>query len=236
MIVAGILALGYGAAIYFWHDPVTDLYARVKQRQLASQLDETFSAFALTAPTARSAGAPETAAPEGPARAELEAAVRTAATRMLAEAKPGAVLGRITVPALGISPVFVNGTEWGRDLTRGPGRYPETSLPGLGQLTAIAGHRTTFGAWFRHVDELEAGDEIVLELPYGRFVYTVTGHEIVAKDDWSVISPHGFDELVLSACHPLYSAEQRWIVYAKLIKVRTPDGASYREPAAVASG
>jgi sortase A len=123
--------------------------------------------------------------------------------------------------------VFVHGTRWGADLTRGPGHYAQTSLPGLDRVTAIAGHRTTFGAPFRHIDRLEAGDLITLELPYGTFEYRVFSHEIVDDGDWSIIEPRGFDALVLSACHPLFSASQRWIVYARLIGVETPDGASY---------
>jgi sortase A len=94
-------------------------------------------------------------------------------------------------------------------------------------VTAIAGHRTTFGAPFRHIDRLKAGDAIRLELPYGNFTYVVTGHEIVEQNDWSIIREDGFDTLVLSACHPLYSASQRWIVYARLHRVELPNGRSY---------
>jgi len=39
------------------------------------------------------------------------------------------------------------------DLSKGPGHYMNTSFPGLGSTVAIAGHRTTYGAWFRHIDE-----------------------------------------------------------------------------------
>jgi sortase (surface protein transpeptidase) len=56
----------------------------------------------------------------------------------------------------------------------------------------------------------------------------VTGHEIVDDGDWSIIRPRGFDQLVLSACHPLFSASQRWIVYARLDTVERPGGESYR--------
>ncbi len=52
-------------------------------------------------------------------------------------------------------------------------------------------------------------------------------HEIVESDDWSIIRERGFDTLVLSACHPLYSAEQRWVVYARLASVKPVRGAPY---------
>jgi sortase A len=246
LIVLGVLALGYGAAVYFWKDPVTDLYARWKQHQLSGQLEESFEEYRLENGLVAETSAAQTDAPAEtvePADAEQsgtytadvgeqtrarEEEIRRAAARYYRSIEPGQALGRIVIPKLGIDPVFVNGTKWGRDLSRGPGRYPETKVPGLGELTAIAGHRTTFGAPFRHIDDLKRGDEIRVELPYGTFLYRVTGHEIVDDEDWSVIDPRGFDTLVLSACHPLYSAKQRWIVYAKLVKVDLPDGESYR--------
>lgn len=218
LIILGVLFLAYGAAVYFWHDPVTDLYARWKQHGLAAALDRTFATY-----RARSAASAEPgAAPEDPAR--IEAEVRADARRFAAAMRPGEPIGRLIVPRLHIDPVFVNGTSWARDLSRGPGRYPQSSLPGLGRITAIAGHRTTFGAWFRHIDALRAGDVITVEMPYGTFVYRVTGHEIVADDDWSILRPRPVETLVLSACHPLYSASHRWIVFAALARVQSPHG------------
>jgi sortase A len=258
LIVLGVVALGYGAAVYFWKDPVTGLYTSWKQHQLDGQLEESFAEYraeehieveavastvdaATTGGTAPADGGTQTDTTRSftadtASQAEVMAEeTEAAAETFLMKIKPGQPLGRIIIPKLDQDLVFVNGTTSG-DLKRGPGRYPETSVPGLGQLTAIAGHRTTFGAPFRNIDDLTSGNEIVLELPYGTFTYRVVEHEIVDDEDWSVIDPRGYDTLVLSACHPLYSAEQRWIVYAKLVKVRLPDGESYREPEVVASG
>jgi sortase A len=135
-----------------------------------------------------------------------------------AQLQSGEPLGRLVIPALGVSQVVVQGTGTG-DLERGPGHYAITSVPGLGRVSAVAGHRTTFGAPFRHLDKLEVGDTITFALPYGTFLYRVIGHKIVRSDDWSIIKQHGFDELVLSACHPLYSASHRWVVFARLAAV-----------------
>ena len=148
-------------------------------------------------------------------------------------------MGRITIPKLDVEAVFVHGTRWAQDLSRGPGHYKETELPGLGKTAAIAAHRTTFGAWFRRIDDLERGNLVELRLPYGTFRYRVFKHEIVESDDWSIIRDRGFDTLVLSACHPLYSAEQRWVVFARLVQVKPRDGPSYkltRSNAAVLEG
>jgi sortase A len=96
----------------------------------------------------------------------------------------------------------------------------------------IAGHRTTFGAPFRKIDKVEVGDEITLEMPYATFRYRVFQHEIVDEKDWSVIRNRGFDTLMLSACHPLYGSSERWIVYARLVKVQPRDGDAYSVAAA----
>ncbi len=41
-------------------------------------------------------------------------------------------------------------------------------------------------------------------------------HRIVGDHDWSILRQTSFEKLVLSACHPLYSATHRWVVYARL--------------------
>jgi sortase A len=91
-------------------------------------------------------------------------------------------------------------------------------MPGDRGTTAIAGHRTTYGAPFRHIDELKKGDKITLDLPYGRFVYHVEKLKIVDDQDLSVLKRVGYDRLVLSACHPLYSAAQRIIAFSRLVR------------------
>ena len=64
-------------------------------------------------------------------------------------------------------------------------------------------------------------------MPYGRFTYRVEGTRIVAPTELSVIRRVAHDRLVLSACHPLYSAKQRIVVFARLTDVR-PTGAARR--------
>ena len=61
------------------------------------------------------------------------------------------------------------------DLKKGPGHYPQTPLPGEHGNAAIAGHRTTYGAPFLDIDNLQPGDDVVATTYAGRFVYKVTG-------------------------------------------------------------
>jgi sortase A len=90
-------------------------------------------------------------------------------------------------------------------------------MPGLPGTVAIAGHRTTYLAPFRHVDQLKAGDRITLTMPYGRFTYDIEKTQIVKPTALWVTKAVVHDRLVLSACHPLYSASHRIIVFARLV-------------------
>jgi sortase A len=124
-------------------------------------------------------------------------------------------IGSISIPKLGVSWDIVQGTE-DATLQKGPGHYPSTAFPGLGQTVAIAGHRTTYLAPFRRLDELHQGDRIMVTMPYARFTYVVQKTQVVLPSALWVIKNAGYERLVLSACHPMYSASHRIIVFARL--------------------
>ena len=207
----GAVLIVWGLVILFFGDPVTALYQDWRQHQLAGQLNKEFKQFKSVAPFSSNKKAQPS-----------PAAIRGAAWRFSTHIHDGQPIGRIEIPRIGLSKVVVNGTDWGADLSRGPGRYPQSSWPGMQKVTAIAGHRTTFGAPFRHIDQLARGDRIRLLMPYGTFTYRVFSHQVVRSNDWSILKKRGFDTLVLSACHPLYSASHRWIVFARLTSVTAP--------------
>jgi len=133
----------------------------------------------------------------------------------------GDSIARIQIPSIGVDEYVVEGTDL-ESLRKGPGHYPETPLPGERGTSAIAGHRTTYGAPFRHIDELDPGDRIIIDMPDGRFIYRVEESKIVDDQDLSVLEPVGYRRLMLSACHPLYSAAQRIIVYARQVRREEP--------------
>ena len=226
--------LAYAAAVLFWRDPVTDLYSRYQQNKLESALEEEFAAWDAGTPPATEDETPEeTDDPATPVDlAASRAATARDARRFTKSLEQGQAFGRIEIPSIGTEAVVVHGTRWGADLSRGPGHYEKTEVPGLGKTVGIAGHRTTFGAPFRHIDDIDVGDRITLEMPYATFRYRVFKHEIVDDDDWSVIRDRGFDTLMLSACHPLYGASERWIVYARLVEVTPRQGEAYTLAAA----
>ena len=120
----------------------------------------------------------------------------------------------IKVPEIGLSAMVVSGTQPAQ-LKKGPGWYPNSALPGKTGNVAIAGHRSTYGAWFRHLDRLEKGDRIFLFYQNKHFIYRVEKVFLVEKDDFSVIEPTNYQALTLTTCHPLNSASQRLVVRAK---------------------
>jgi sortase A len=151
-------------------------------------------------------------------QAKLERALVSPPPRVVRKMPlPGDAVGRLDIPAIGLREYVVEGTDTG-NLRKGPGHYPETPLPGERGTSAIAGHRTTYGAPFRNIDDLKRGQEIAVELPYGRYVYRVERTRIVDDSDLSVLRKVRYDRLVLSACHPLYSAAQRVIAFARLVR------------------
>jgi sortase A len=115
----------------------------------------------------------------------------------------------------------VHGTDTAT-LRKGPAHFPKTPLPGEGGTVAIAGHRTTYGAPFRPLDRLARGDRLVITMPYGRFTYRVERTRIVPPDAVWVTRPVGYERVVLTACHPLYSAAKRIVVCAWLARVDAP--------------
>ena len=131
----------------------------------------------------------------------------------------GDALGKLLIPSIGVSEYVVEGTD-ADNLRKGPGHYPETPLPGQRGTVAVAGHRTTYGAPFRKLNDVKKGDRIVFELPYGTFVYRVDKTQIVDDSALWVTRPVGHPQLVLTACHPLYSAAQRIVAFARLVDRR----------------
>lgn len=137
------------------------------------------------------------------------------------EPLPGDAVGKIVIPSIDVAEYIVEGTDT-ENLRKGPGHYPETPLPGDRGTVAIAGHRTTYGAPFRKLDELEPGKRIELEMPYGTFLYRVQRTQVVDNDALWITDRKSYDRLVLSACHPLYSAAQRIVTFARFVKREQP--------------
>ena len=135
-------------------------------------------------------------------------------------------------PAIDASYVVVKGTDT-EDSRAGPASTRKRSFPGVAGTTAIAGHRTTYLAPFRHIDLLKPGQPHRAE----HALRALHLHASPASgwswpDDVALRSPRSATRrLVLSACTPLFSAEKRLLVFARLTRT-VPVGAARVLPAA----
>jgi sortase A len=207
LVVAGLLLLADVAATLVWQEPVTALVGLIKRTDTDTRY-LSYKTMPLTA-TQRAMLTRLAAA---------EARVDYLARQEQRSVPDGAAVGRLQIAKLGVVYDVIQGTSTG-DLERGPAHYASTGLPGEGRTVAIAGHRTTYLAPFRNLNELHRGDQIVLQMPYGTFTYVVQGQRIVSPNAWWITRNVGYERLVLSACNPLYSASQRIAVFARLVRV-----------------
>jgi sortase A len=219
LAVAGLGMLAWVLVVWRWQDPFTALYTHWKQHQLSQAYERRFSAYE-------------------PAQLRQNEVSVSARTKIIArEARlyrihsgRGQAIGRIRVPRLDLNMVLVNGTDH-NSLTKGPGRDRRTYMPGEGQLVYIAGHRTTYLAPFAHIERLRSGDAVTLDVPYATFRYRVFKHRIVGAHEMSVLRSHGVEVVELQACHPRFFASQRYIAYARLVRVEPRGGAAFEPPA-----
>jgi sortase A len=207
LIVAGGLILVDAGLTLLWQEPLTALQTKLRQNGLRGDLRHLEAA--------------------GPTRLEARALaglrddrrrVAFLARSLQRRTADGAAVGRIRIPRISADFIVVKGSE-PSDLRKGPGVYDQSALPGVPGTTAIAGHRTTYLAPFRHIDDLRRGDRITVEMPYATFTYHVEGTRIVDPDALWILKRVRYDRLVLSACHPLFSAAQRIVVFARLARV-----------------
>lgn len=130
--------------------------------------------------------------------------------------EPEIVLGTIEIPAIGVSKTLYAGITM-PTLDKGPGYWPGSALPGQIGNMVVAGHRTSKDRPFRDIDQLMPGDEVIVANDDGRFVYAVTGTEVVTPDALWITDQTYEHRITLFACHPPGSTAYRIVVYADLV-------------------
>jgi sortase A len=125
------------------------------------------------------------------------------------------LLTRVLIPKIKLDAIVVEGTS-SRQLSEGPGHLGQTAMPGEPGNAVITAHRDTF---FRHIYELDKGDEITVLRNGQTFRFAVTGKKVVKPDDVSVLRPTPDAQLTLITCYPTYyigPAPERLVVFSKL--------------------
>jgi sortase A len=218
LLVIGLVLCAEAATTVLWKEPITAYLASRSQDDLTAQLEKR-KLDPIAAADAKRIAAIRNAEARSQARMEL------LAEHYGASVPAGEALGWLKLDKLDSEFVVVQGTA-ADALRTGPGHYSDTPLPGQGGVVEVAGHRTTYEAPFRHIDELKNGDTITMRMPYGLFTYSVERQQIVPADYNRALLRSGAGSgpgsggewLVLTACHPLYSASERILVYARLVR------------------
>jgi len=156
LITTGLMIAGDVAVTLAWQEPLSSIAGWWKQRQATNQLEQLEREFTAAAPEV------------GPRLGRGEAT--RLAGRFAGNLETGKAIGRLEIDAVDIDYTMVEGTDTS-SLRNGPGHFPDTVLPGERGTMAVAGHRTTYLAPFKEVDDIEEGDRAVVEMPYGRFTY-----------------------------------------------------------------
>jgi len=209
LITVGILILLF-VAYQLWG---TGIYTARQQNKLENQFEQAL----------RSTGSSDTpdfpivttTRPPGPTTATTVPVTTT--TQPPIDAPDTDAVAHIVIPKINLDKYVVEGVTLD-DLRNGPGHYPLTPMPGHEGNAAIAGHRTTYGAPFGEIGELEAGDVIRLRTLEGTFDYVVYDKFDVSPDATEVLEADPIKKatLTLSTCTPKYSAEKRLIIKAEL--------------------
>jgi sortase A len=213
LITAGLVVMADVGLTVAYREPISSLYGELQQNKAEDQLADLESRYPTAADLAAIRGV-----------RGIERKARVLAQRFGDQAREGEAIGRLIAPDMGTTVVVVQGTDTA-SLQRGPGHYPDTGFPGEGETIGIAGHRTTYLAPFRHIDDMKRGDSVTVEMPYGTFTYRVQKTEIVDDSAVGVVRDVGYERLVLTACHPLYSAAQRYVAFARLVDTAVFDAA-----------
>ena len=193
LITAGLLLLGL-VVYQLWG-------TGLEQQRAQSRLRDEFSELISTTPT--------TATPT--------ASTESTAERVDSPRRPNSALALLEIPSASVADIVVNSASVSA-LRHGPGHIEGTALPGEQGNSAIAGHRTTYGAPFAKLDKVSVGDEIRVTTVKGRFNYTVSDVLIVAPNRTDLLRPQdGRTLLTLVTCHPRWSTAKRLIVVADLV-------------------
>jgi sortase A len=214
LLVGGVAVLAWVVVVWQWQDPFTALYTTWKQHQLSQSYDRRVRDYRPPRQVESVAKA-QAATRSGVIAAE----VRAEAHEYRLDSTRGQAIGRLRVPRLGLNMVLVDGTD-DSSLQKGPGLDRRTYMPGEGQLVYIAGHRTTYLAPFAHIERMQVGDPVTIEMPYATFVYRVFTKQIVQADDLAALRSDGREIVKLQACHPRFFASHRYIVSARLIRIQ----------------
>jgi len=122
---------------------------------------------------------------------------------------------RIQIPAIDVDAQIVAGDTW-EQLKKGVGQHIGSANPGERGNLVLSAHNDVFGEIFRHLDQLQPGDEIVIYSGAQRYRYTVSEQRLVAPTQVDVMSSTNEPSVTLVSCYPYLVDNQRIVVFGQL--------------------
>lgn len=120
----------------------------------------------------------------------------------------------LVVPGLNLNQSIVQGVDW-EALKLGVGQLPNGAYPNdeAGNVV-LAAHNDVYGELFRHLDQLQPGDQFQIQTQSGAQTYVITSVFTTTPDDVSVLASRGRPTATLISCYPYQVNSERIIVYA----------------------
>ncbi len=122
---------------------------------------------------------------------------------------------RIVIPAINVDAPVTQGDSF-EQLKKGVGQHLGTADPGQMGNMVLSAHNDIYGQIFRHLDELQPGDEVQIYTASQTFTYIITGWQVVEPTQVSVMDATAHPSLTLISCYPYLVDTQRIVVTADL--------------------
>jgi sortase A len=131
------------------------------------------------------------------------------------KSEPEVVVGTITIPAIELNEMKMYLGYSDPTYDKGVGLWPGAPKPGEAGNVVLGGHRTSGPRPFRRVDELKAGDEVIVTTADGKFVYVVEGVAIYPASEAAdvVLAQTSSAKMTMFACHPPGKVTHRIVVF-----------------------
>ncbi len=122
---------------------------------------------------------------------------------------------RIQIPAINVDAQIVPGDSWDQ-LKKGVGQHIGSANPGERGNMVLSAHNDVFGEIFRHLDQLQPGDEIIVYAGAQRYRYIVSEQRLVAPTQVDVMASTNEPTVTLVSCYPYLVDTQRIVVFGQL--------------------
>jgi sortase A len=122
---------------------------------------------------------------------------------------------RLQIPAINVDAQIVPGDSW-EQLKKGVGQHIGSANPGERGNLVLSAHDDVFGEIFRHLDQLQSGDEIIVYSGSQRYRYTVSQQRLVAPTQVDVMASTNEPSITLISCYPYLVNNQRIVVSGQL--------------------